>query len=55
MKSFTRKIFKRNSYPEKFIDRCIKHFLNKPHVPKLVELSAARNELMVAIPWTIIV
>ena len=36
-------IFKRNSYPEKrFIDRSIKNLLNKLHVPKIVELTAAR-------------
>ena len=40
-----KEIFKRNSYPEKFIDRCIKYFLNKLHVPKVVELTAAKKEL----------
>ena len=53
-----KKIFKRNSYPEKFIDRCIKKFLNKPHVPKVVELTAAKKELTlvcITIPWAAIV
>ena len=37
-----KEIFKQNSYPEKFIDRCIKKdFLNKLLIPKLVELTAA--------------
>ena len=34
-----KEIFKRNFYPEKFIDRCIKKFLNKLHVPKVVKLT----------------
>ena len=29
-----KEIFKQNSYPQKFIGRCIKIFLNKLHVPK---------------------
>ena len=36
-------IFKRNSYPEKVIDTCIKNFLNKLHVPKIVDLTAAKE------------
>ena len=42
--------FKRNSYPEEFIDRCIKNFLNKLPVPKVVELTAARKELILVLP-----
>ena len=46
-----KEIFKRNSYPEKFIDRCIKIFLNKLHVPKIVELTAAKKELFLLLPY----
>ena len=38
-----KEIFKRNSYPEKVIDTCIKKFLNKLHVPKIVDLTAAKE------------
>ena len=44
-----KRIFKRNSYPEKFTDRCIKDFLNKLHVPKVIELTAARKELILVL------
>ena len=43
--------FKQNSYPEKFIDRCIKNFINKLHVHKVVELTAARKELILVLPY----
>ena len=46
-----KEIFKRNSNPEKFIDRCIKKFLNKPHVPKVVERTAAKKELILVLPY----
>ena len=46
-----KEIFKQNSYPEKFIDRCIKNFLNKLHVPKLLELTAAKKELLLVLPY----
>ena len=42
-----KEIFQRNSYPEKFI----KNFLNKLHVPKVVELSAARKEVILVLPY----
>ena len=41
-----KEIFKQNSYQEKFMDRCIKFFLNKLHVPKVVELTACRKGLI---------
>ena len=46
-----KEIFKQNSYPEKFIDRCIKNFLNKLCVSKVVELTAARKELILVLPY----
>ena len=59
MKSFTRilssskksLIFKWNSYPEKIVDRCIKTFLNKLPVPKVVELVAFKKELILVLPY----
>ena len=41
-----KEMFNRNSYPEKFIDRCIKNFINKLHVPKVVEFTADIKELI---------
>ena len=52
MKSFTKEIvkleetFKQNFDPEKFIDRYNKNSLNKLHVPKVVEFTAAKKELI---------
>ena len=46
-----KEIFKRNSYPDKFIDKCIKKFSKKFHVLKVVELTAARKELTLVLPY----
>ena len=46
-----KEIFKRNSYTEKFRDRYIQHFLNKLHIPKVTELTAAKKELILALPY----
>ena len=46
-----KEIFKLNSYPEKFIDRCIKRFLNKLYVSKVIELTAAKKELILVLPY----
>ena len=35
--------------PRKIYNRCIKIFLNKLHVPKVVELTAARKELILVL------
>ena len=43
-------IFKRNSYPENFIDRCIKNFLNKLQIPQVVELTTAKRKLILVLP-----
>ena len=40
-----KEIFKRNSYPEKFIDICMKILLNKLHVPKIVKHAAVKKKL----------
>ena len=42
---------KRNSCPEKFIDRCIKKFLNKRYLPKVVGLTATKKELILVSPY----
>ena len=39
IKKFHEKIFKRNSYQEVAIDRCIKNVLSKLHIPKVAENS----------------
>ena len=46
-----KEIFKRKFYPEKFMDKCIKTFLNKLHVPKVVKLTAAKEELIIVLPY----
>ena len=46
-----KEIFKRKFYPEKFMDKCIKNFLNKLHVPKVVKLTAAKEELIIVLPY----
>ena len=44
-------IYKRNFHPEKFVERCIKKLLNKLRVPKVVELIAAKKELILVLPY----
>ena len=57
MKSFTRKLSSsKKSLSEilthqNVIDRCIKIFLNKRHVPKVVELTVAKKELVLVLPY----
>ena len=58
MKSLRRKsffklkeIFKQNSYPEKFIDRCIKQLLNKLDLPEVVEFPAAKKQLILVLSY----
>ena len=46
-----KEIFRQNSYPEKFMDRCIKKYISKLLVPKLVELTAARKDLIIVLPY----
>ena len=46
-----KEIFKRNYYSEKFKDRFIKKFLNKLHVPTVVELTAPKKELILVLPY----
>ena len=46
-----KEIFKRDSYPEKFTDKCIRNVLNKFHVPKVVDLTAAKKELILVLPY----
>ena len=46
-----KEIFKRNSYLEKFIDWYIKNFLSKLQVPKVAELTAAKKELILVLPY----
>ena len=46
-----KEIFKLNSYPEKFIDKCIKNLLNKLHVLKVVELTAVKKELILVLRY----
>ena len=46
-----KEIFNRNSYPEKFTDRCIKKFLNKLYLPKVVELTTTKKELILKMPY----
>ena len=42
---------KRNSQSEKFINRCIKKILNKLYKPKVVELTAAKKELILVLRY----
>ena len=54
-----KKIFRRNSYSEKFVDRCILYyvwmyrcnFLNKVHVLKVVELTLTKKELILVLSY----
>ena len=46
-----KEIFKRNSYPEKFIDDVLIYFSNKLRVPKVAELTTAKKELILVLPY----
>ena len=46
-----KEILRRNVYPEKVLDRCIKNFLNKLHLTKVVELTTDRKELILVLPY----
>ena len=40
-----------NSYSVKFIGRWFNNFINKLHVPELVEHTAAKKELILVLPY----
>lgn len=44
-------IFKRNGYPSKIIDRCIKQFLYKLYVPKLPHDTVPKKQLLIVLPF----
>ena len=46
-----KEIFKRKFYPVKFIDRCTKNFFNNFHIPKVVELTAAKKKLILVLSY----
>ena len=45
--------FKGNSHPEKITDRCIKNFLNQLHIPKVVEITATKKEVILVFPYLV--
>ena len=46
-----KKIFKKNAFPIKLIDSCIKNFLNKRLTEKPVTLTAEKNDLVIVLPF----
>lgn len=46
-----KEIFRQNFYPEKFMDRSIKNFLNNLHVPKVVEMASSKKELILVLQY----
>ena len=46
-----KKIFKKNSFPVKLLDSCIKNFLNKRLTEKLVILTAEKKDLVIVLPF----
>ena len=47
--TFLRKIFRKNSYPENFIDKCFKKFLNNIHLVKEKAPTVERKHLLLAL------
>ena len=46
-----KKIFKKNVFPIKLIDSCIKNFLNKRLTEKPVTLTAEKKDLVIVLPF----
>ena len=49
--TYLRHIFRKNSYPEHFIDKCIKIFLSKRLNPLTVEKIEAKKEYKISLPF----
>ena len=48
---FLKDIFKRNEYPNKVIDKCIKTFLNKLFIPKKCVQTAEKKQVLIVLPF----
>ena len=46
-----KKIFTKNGYPMRFIDKCILKFFNKLYAKKVVELTVPKKEVTVVLPF----
>ena len=48
---YLRNIFKKNGYSENMFDRCLKTFLNKIYIKKVVEDTVSRKEIYITLPY----
>ena len=46
-----KQILKLNGYPTQFIDRCIKHFLQKLYVTKAIQDTVSKKQLLIVLPF----
>ena len=46
-----KEVLKKNAFPIKLIDSCIKNFLNKRLTEKPVTLTAEKNDLVIVLPF----
>ena len=49
--TFLKEIFQINGYPENFIDKCFKKFLNNIHLIKENVPTVKKNRLLLALPY----
>ena len=49
--TFLKKIFRKNSYPENFIDKCFKTFLDNIHLVKEKVPTVERKRLLLVLPY----
>ena len=49
--TFLKTIFRKNGYPENFIDKCFKEFLDNIHLVKEKVSTVERNRLLLVLPY----
>ena len=45
------KIFIKNGYSERFLDKCVKAFLNKVFIPKRISQTAEKKQVPIVLPY----
>ena len=45
-------IFIKNGYSERFLDKCVKAFLNKVFIPKRIIQTAEKKQVTIVLPYT---
>ena len=48
---YLKEIFKRNRYPNNFVDRCIKKFFDKLYITKKIYQTVEKKQLLIIFPF----